>query len=252
MVEELISKLEENSVKILDECLQEIKAAAGPEVQKVPDEELRVSLYMLLLQVIEFLRRATGAGPARVGDFRQVFIDGMKIVVDAIDNQSSFTAGHSAAVARHAGILAARMSLSDREISDVENAARIHNLGLINSSQRALTLSRTLNEDELQQARNHCVLGAEILRPIEFLAPMVPMVRYHHTRYDGSGYPGGTGGQNLPLGARIIAVADAYQAMISPRPHRPAMTREQALAEIDKGAGKQFDPKLAGLAHEIA
>jgi HD-GYP domain-containing protein (c-di-GMP phosphodiesterase class II) len=95
------------------------------------------------------------------------------------------------------------------------------------------------------------VLGAEILRPIEFLAPLVPMIRYHHTRYDGSGYPGGTGGQQLPLGARIIAVADAYQAMLSARPHRPAMTREQAIAEIDRGAGKQFDPKLAALAHEL-
>lgn len=251
MVEELIAKLEEQSVRILDECLHEIKSSAGPEVQKVPDEELRVSLYMLLLHVIEFLRKAAGATPAHTSDFRSVFLDGMRIVVDAIDNQSSFTAGHSMAVARHAGNLAARLGLSDREIADVEYAARIHNIGLINSSHRALTIARTLSDDELQQARNHCVVGAELLRPVEFLAAMVPMIRYHHTRYDGSGFPGGSGGEQLPLGARIIAISDAYQAMISPRPHRPAMTREQAIGEIDKGSGKQFDPRLVPLAHEL-
>ena len=87
------------------------------------------------------------------------------------------------------------------------------------------------------------------MRPVEFLADMVPMVRYHHAHWDGSGFPAGVEGEQIPLGARVIAVADAFEAMTSERPHRPAMSRDDALNEVMVQSKKQFDPKLVAIAH---
>jgi HD-GYP domain-containing protein (c-di-GMP phosphodiesterase class II) len=142
------------------------------------------------------------------------------------------------------------LGLKDEEINDLEYAAWIHNIGLINQSQKLSLLPRALSQDELKAARNHTVVGAEMVRPIEFLSTMVPIIRYHHNRYDGGGQAE-LQGDAIPLGARIIMLADAYQAMIEPRAYRPALERKEALNEIVKGSGSQFDPALVPLAHEL-
>ncbi|KUK40452.1 MAG: Diguanylate cyclase and metal dependent phosphohydrolase, partial [Clostridia bacterium 62_21] len=95
--------------------------------------------------------------------------------------------------------------------------------------------------------RKHPVAGAEIVGQIKALEAIVPLVLHHHERYDGTGYPAGLAGETIPLGARIIALADAYDAMTSSRPYRPAKTRPEALQEVRLGAGRQFDPWLAKL-----
>jgi HD-GYP domain-containing protein (c-di-GMP phosphodiesterase class II) len=112
-------------------------------------------------------------------------------------------------------------------------------------------LPRTLTSDELKQARNHTAVGAEMIRPIEFLSNLVPVIRYHHHRFDGGNAPNEAKGEDIPLGARIIAIADAYQAMLEPRAYRPALPRNEALLELVRGSGTQFDPKLVPLAHEL-
>jgi len=221
----------------------------------VPPDDLKACLYMAFLRVIDFLKEETGmtqprGAPPRT-DFKQTFLQGALVIVDGIDNASLYTRNHSRMVGKYAGQLAALARLSDDDIEQIEYAALIHNIGRINEEPALTDSKRRLSDKELVQARDHCLVAAEMLRPINFLTPIVPMVRHHHTRYDGTGYPGGVSGDDIPLGARIIAIADAYHAMRCDRPWRKALTREQALLEIDKNAGKQFDPKLTPLAHDL-
>jgi HD-GYP domain-containing protein (c-di-GMP phosphodiesterase class II) len=252
MSQDLIRYLEDHSLPLLEEALLDVRANSGPALSVISDDDLKVALYTTLLKIIDALRNVSAApeGPKR--DVRQIFLEQNKHMMEIIDGQSSYTTGHTNSVVNHCVQIASRLGLSDAEIDDIEYAAWIHNIGLINQSQKVSNLPRTLSTDELKQARNHTVVGAEMVRPIEFLAHLVPIIRYHHHRYDGGGNPGEPRGERLPLGARIIAIADAYQAMLEPRAYRPALPRDQALLEIDKAAGTQFDPKLVPLAHELA
>jgi len=250
MSQDLIRYLENNSLSLLDDTLQDVRANSSAGLSAVSDEDLRVALYTALLKIIDALRSAALVPEGGI-DVRQMYVEHSRQMMEIIDGQSAYTTGHTAAVVRHAVQIASRLNLSDAEIEDIEYAAWIHNLGLINQSQKLSALPRRLSSDELKQARNHTVVGAEMVRPIEFLAHLVPVIRYHHSRYDGANAPGEPSRERLPLGSRIIAIADAYQAMLEPRAYRPALTREQALLEIDKGAGTQFDPKLVPLAHEL-
>ena len=248
----LIAFLEDHSLSVLQDALYDVRAQAGPTMQDVSDEDLQVAMYTVLLKVLDAMREKVAAPIESTKDARALYLKHARELMEFIDAQSSYTTGHTAAVVRHTVQIASRMNLSDPEIDDLEYAAWIHNIGLINQSQKLSLLPRALSQDELKAARNHTVVGAEMIRPIEFLSPMVPTVRYHHNRYDGGG--GGQGelqGAKIPLGARIIMLADAYQAMLEPRAYRPALSRHDALTEINKGAGSQFDPALVQYAHEL-
>jgi HD-GYP domain-containing protein (c-di-GMP phosphodiesterase class II) len=250
--QDMIQYLENNSLQILDNAMGDVRAGGGEALANVPDDELKVALYTVLLKVVDTLREVSNVPETGNPDVRQVFLEVSRNLMEIIDGQSAYTTGHTAAVVRHVGQIASRLGLSDSEIEELEYAAWIHNLGLINQTQKLTMLPRSLSQDELRQARNHTVVGADIIRPIDFLSHLVPVIRYHHHRYDGGGgTPGDQRGDSLPLGARIIALADAYQAMLEPRAYRPALTREQALLEIDKAAGTQFDPRIVPLAHEL-
>jgi HD-GYP domain-containing protein (c-di-GMP phosphodiesterase class II) len=239
----LIRQLEDNSMTLLDEAMPDVRSA-GPALANVPDGELRVAIYAVMLKMIDFLRESGGVEEdSKPNSLPQLFLTHAKGIMDYIDGQSAYTTGHTPAVVRHAVSIASRMGLSDSEIADVEYAAWIHNIGLINQAHRLDTLARSLTQDELKQARNHTVIGSEIVRPIEFLSHMVPIIRYHHHHFNSM--------DDLPLGARIISLADAYQAMLEPRAYRPALSRAEALLEITKGSGTQFDPDLVPYAHDL-
>jgi HD-GYP domain-containing protein (c-di-GMP phosphodiesterase class II) len=170
--------------------------------------------------------------------------------MEFIDAQSTYTLGHTPRVVDYAVQIAARMNLTDAQIQDVEDAAWIHNIGLLNQTQSLENVPRVLSTDELKAARNHTVIGAEMIRPISFLSHLVPVVRYHHHPYDGSTGEPRQGA--IPLGARIISIADAYRAMLEPRAYRPALTRKDALLEVVKESGRQFDPQLVPFIHELS
>ncbi|HEX8238085.1 MAG TPA: HD domain-containing phosphohydrolase [Abditibacteriaceae bacterium] len=250
--QDLIRYLENNSLQLLESAVGDVRSSGGPSLQAISDDDLKVALYTVLLKIIDSLREFSGAPSEGNPDMRRIFLDQSRNLMEIIDGQSAYTTGHTAAVVRHSVQIASRLGLSDAEIDDIEYASWIHNIGLINQSQKLAMLPRALSQDELKQARNHTVVGADMIRPIEFLAHLVPIIRYHHHRFDGGNAPGELRGERLPLGARIISLADAYQAMLEPRAYRPALTREEALLEIDKGAGAQFDPKLVPLAHELS
>jgi HD-GYP domain-containing protein (c-di-GMP phosphodiesterase class II) len=247
----IIGFLEDNSLAILNDAILDVRANAGPTLQHVSDDDLQVALYTVLLKILDSLREQSAAPQEKTPDVRSLFLRHCRTMMDYIDAQSSYTVGHTAAVVRHTVQIGSRLGLADHEIDDLEYAAWIHNIGLINQSQKLSLLPRALSQDELKAARNHTVVGAEIIRPIEFLSHLVPVIRYHHNRYDGGGTQNDLQGESIPLGARIIMLADAYQAMLEPRAYRPALPRKDALNEIVKGAGSQFDPALVPLAHEL-
>jgi HD-GYP domain-containing protein (c-di-GMP phosphodiesterase class II) len=247
----LIRTLEDNSLSILTEAIGDVRENGGPTLANVTDDDLQIALYTVLLKIIDTLREKASAPTEVKTDTKTIFVAAIRDMMDYIDGQSTYTVGHTRAVTDHVVQMASRAGLTDADIDDIETAAWIHNIGLINQSQKLAALPRTLTQDELKQARNHTVMGAEMIRPIQFLSHLVPTVRYHHARFDGNNNPNEPHGESLPLGARLICLADAYQAMLEPRAYRPALTRHEALLEIDKGSGLQFDPSLVPLAHEL-
>jgi len=249
--ESVVRYLEDKSLSILSDAIAEVRASSGPSLQNVSDDDLRVALYTVLLRIIDTIRERGAEESAEKATVPAVFREFARNLMEFIDAQSAYTVGHTRKVVQHVVHMASRLNLSDQEVSDLELAAWIHNIGLINQHHKLATLARPLSPDELKQARNHTVIGAEMIRPIEFLAHLVPVVRLHHNHFNGGGGTYDPRGDALPLGSRLIALADAYQAMLEPRAYRDAFPREEALAEIQKGAGTQFDPQLVQFAREL-
>jgi HD-GYP domain-containing protein (c-di-GMP phosphodiesterase class II) len=251
MSQQLIKFLEDNSLSVLRDATIDVRAHAGPSLQNVSEDDLQVAMYTVLLKIIDALRDRAGAREAATEprDVKEFYLQHAKQAMEYIDGQSSYTVGHTPAVVRHVVRIGSLMGLPDAEIDDLEYAAWIHNIGLLNQTQNMDNVARVLSEDERKAARNHTVVGAEMIRPLSFIAHLVPTVRYHHHSYDGTA--GGPKGEAIPLAARIISIADAYQAMLEPRAYRPALSRKEALLELDKASGTKFDPKLAPFANEL-
>lgn len=126
-------------------------------------------------------------------------------------------------------------------------AAVLHDLGKVGISEKILLKKGKLTKKELAEIRKHPQIGIEIIRSIHFLRGLVPLILYHHERWDGTGYPSGLKGEQIPIGARIIAIADVYQALISDRPYRRAYTRAKAIKIIKNSSGTHFDSQVADI-----
>ena len=191
-------------------------------------------------------RAAAAIENARLyGDLQATFQQTIHGLASAIDKMDRYTAGHSERVARYAVYLARRMGLDEGKIEIVRQSALMHDIGKIGC---VLNLNKPgkLTDDEYEIFKKHPGFGKEILDPIKFLHPLIPGVHLHHERFDGRGYPLGLKGQDIPLIARIIAVADTYDAMTSNRSYRRALPHEVAVAEIERCRGSQFDPDASG------
>ncbi|RJQ43916.1 MAG: diguanylate cyclase [Gaiellales bacterium] len=156
-------------------------------------------------------------------------------------------AGHSESVARLSSAIAEALNLDEEVVQQVRVAGLLHDIGLVSVPPDIINKREELSEEDWRRIREHPEAGTEILKHISSLEGFLPVVRHHHEHYDGAGYPDGLKREEIPLGARIIAVADAYQAMISDRPYRKAMPPSQALIELQRGAGRQFDPVVVEL-----
>ncbi len=173
------------------------------------------------------------------------YMDTIKALAKAVDGRSQYTHIHSENVAKYAVMIAREMRLPDKEIDEIQHASELHDLGKIGISDEILSKSDKLTEDEWKEIKLHSLKSAEILQPLIFLDGIIDLVRQHHERYNGTGYSQGLKGEGIKLGARIIAVADAFNAMISQRPYREKpFTKEEAIEEIKKNSGTQFDPKV--------
>jgi HD-GYP domain-containing protein (c-di-GMP phosphodiesterase class II) len=180
----------------------------------------------------------------KYAETRELFFGTVSALSQAIDAKDGFTRGHADRVSRIAGAIAREMGLSERHIEEIELAGLLHDIGKIGVEDRILMKPVRLDPDEQELMRRHPIYGASILRPSVSLRPLVPLVLHHHENFDGSGYPEGLKGEEIPLGSRIIIVADAYEAMTSDRIYRKAIGHERALDQLNRYKGIQFDPMV--------
>ena len=180
----------------------------------------------------------------KYAETRDLFFGTVSALSQAIDAKDGFTRGHADRVSRIAGAVAREMGLGEAEIERIELAGLLHDIGKIGVEDRILMKPMRLDADEQELMRRHPIYGASILEPSAALRPLVQMVLHHHENFDGSGYPEGLSGEGIPLGSRIIIVADAYEAMTSDRIYRKAIGHDRALEQLTKYKGIQFDPKI--------
>ncbi len=167
-----------------------------------------------------------------------------QLLADAIDRRDPYTFQHSQKVAEYAEKIARKLGLDLNVMEAVHSAARIHDLGKVGVSTDILLKPTGLKDDERRKMQEHPTAGAEMISGLSFYDEVKDLLSCHHERYDGKGYPFGLKGEKIPVGARILAVADAFDAMTSDRPYRGAMSYEKALAELEAGKGSQFDPAI--------
>lgn len=177
-------------------------------------------------------------------DLQATFQQTIEGLARAIDKMDRYTAGHSGRVAMYATFLAHKLKLDAEQVEIVRQSALMHDIGKIGC---VLNLNKPgkLSQDEYEAFKKHPGFGHDIIEPIKFLHPLIPGVHLHHERWDGRGYPLGLKGNAVPLMARIIAVADTYDAMTSDRAYRRALPHEVAVAEIERCSGSQLDPEVA-------
>ena len=165
-------------------------------------------------------------------------------LVATLDARDQWTAGHSEAVGTYAREIAARLGLTQREQQLVKLCGLVHDIGKIGLPSGLLQKSGPLTRDERVKMQQHSVIAEQILRNVEDYSEIAEIVRHHHERWDGHGYPDGVAGDDIPLLSRIIAVADAYDAMTSDRPYRGAIVRGAARLELTQGVNSQFDSSV--------
>jgi HD-GYP domain-containing protein (c-di-GMP phosphodiesterase class II) len=165
--------------------------------------------------------------------------------------QRDHTYGHGARVAALAEPVAVRLGWERERIRSLRYAAPLHDVGKVKVRPQVLGKPGPLTLEEQDEIRRHPRAGAQLVLPLRSFWHALPYVLFHHERWDGGGYPAGLKGRAIPMEARILAVADAFDAMISPRPYRCALSHEHALAEVERGAGTQFDPQVAAIFIDI-
>ena len=172
-------------------------------------------------------------------------------LIHAIDARDGYTATHSETVVRLSVALGRRLGLSEVDLLELELAALFHDLGKIAIPDEILNKPAALDPEEQRIMREHVEHGARALAQVPGLQAVATIVRCHHERWDGDGYPGGLAGPRIPIASRLVAACDAYDAMTSDRPYRKALSQERALAEMHACAGSQFDPTVVALLSEI-
>lgn len=179
-----------------------------------------------------------------VSDLEALFLGTVRALSKAIDAKSPWTQGHSERVTKFAMDIGKTMGLDDSEIRNIELAGLMHDIGKLGTYEAILNKPEKLSDEELKLIKQHPLKGAEILEPIKQLKDIIPGVKYHQEFYDGSGYPEGLQGEDIPLMARILGVADTVDAMSADRPYRKGKTMDVIVAELKKCSGTQFDPEV--------
>ncbi|MCE5203989.1 MAG: HD domain-containing protein [Actinomycetia bacterium] len=175
---------------------------------------------------------------------QEAYLATVRALAAAVDAKDPYTRGHSDKVAQYALIIGQRLDLSPEQLTALEMAAYLHDIGKIGVAEEILLKPGKLSDEEMGQMRHHPLIGANILKPIAFPWPIAPVVRHHHEHYDGAGYPAGLKAEEIPLLARVLTVADAFEAMIADRPYRRGRSIEEAILELRRCSGTQFDPRV--------
>jgi putative nucleotidyltransferase with HDIG domain len=179
-----------------------------------------------------------------IHDLKELFSGTINAIIEALDAKDSFTLGRSRRVTFFSLTLARYLNLPREELGKLELAGLLHDIGMIGVSEDILNKTEALTESEFENIKRHVHHGVKILEDIKQLKDVVKIIQYHHERFDGSGYPYKLKGDEIPLNARIIAIADAYDSMISNRSYREGLSHEEAMRRIEEQSGGQFDPKI--------
>jgi HD-GYP domain-containing protein (c-di-GMP phosphodiesterase class II) len=179
-----------------------------------------------------------------VNNREKFYLELVQTLADILDSRDASTKGQTQRARGLARAMARELDLPDEFIYYLEFAALMHDIGKIGIEESILKKPGKLTPQEFEIMKKHPEMGHKILAPVTMLAPVAPMVLYHQEWFNGKGYPEGLSGEEIPLGARIVAIIDAWTAMTSDRPWRPALSEDVAVREIRKGAGTQFDPKV--------
>ncbi len=222
----------------LEEVLSNVKNALERRRLRLQNIEYRQHLEMLVEERTKKLKYALQA-------LRNSYLEILKVLVATLDARDVETEGHSERVVELSLKIAEKMGITDRDfLRDLRLGALLHDIGKIGIPDRILRKEDKLTPQEWEIMKEHVLIGYKIVSTVDFLKGASEIVLYHHERWDGKGYPHGLKGDEIPLGARIFAVADAFDAMIQDRVYRKAISPEKAREEIRRNSGAQFDPKV--------
>ena len=180
-------------------------------------------------------------------NLEKAYLDTLSALTNAIDAKDSYTRGHSDRVTELSVRLAKEAKVESNDLEKIRLGGMLHDIGKIGIPESILNKPGRLDDHEFAVIKSHPVLGVSILGSVEFLQNVVPIIKHHHERYDGKGYPDKLKGNDIPYLARIVSIADTYDAMTTNRPYRKALTIEESLREIERCKGTQFDPELTDL-----
>jgi putative nucleotidyltransferase with HDIG domain len=195
-------------------------------------------------QMTQSLKEKSISLKETMAQLQDTYLMTIEALAAAVEARDPYTHGHTRRVGQYAVLMAQELGVEEDDIAAIRRASVLHDIGKIGVEDQVLRKQARLDPDQELSMQRHPVIGVDMLKGIDFLEPVLPLVRHHHERWDGNGYPDQLRADEIPLGARILAVADAFDAMTSDRPYRPARTFEYAKSEILKGSGSHFDPEV--------
>jgi len=236
-------------------CFHLMDVIYDPDISIVPSEMLLASVLFAMVylwaQEVRDRRRLEEFNTRLLitqDEMRKSQFETISALVASQEAKTPHLSGHSRRVTQYALSMADKMDLSEEEKRKIECAGYLHDIGKMGIEEKMLYKEEEeLNEEEKRIMKKHPILALEILEPLKFMKDEKLIIRHHHERYDGTGYPDGLEGKNIPLGARIIGITDNFDIMNSKRPHREALSKDKIIEEIKSSSGLKYDPDLVDI-----
>jgi putative nucleotidyltransferase with HDIG domain len=190
------------------------------------------------------LRKIYDASSDPAKPIHKAYLDSIRSLVRLAERRDPFSRGHALKVSRYAVFMAHYLGLPKRDIDILKIAGILHDVGKIGVREKVLMKNASLTREEFEEVKKHTDYGVDVVKPLRFFKEIIPIIHHHHENYDGTGYPTGLKGEEIPLGARILAIVDVYDALTSTRAYRKAYHPEKVIKMMKGDSGKKFDPAL--------